>query len=54
MSNDDLDLVLGEVNGVLRQCGQRDGVDAIVCDAQVHSAKKVFRADQIQLVGRWD
>lgn len=52
MSEEDLAKVLGEVNGVLKQCGQRDGVDAIVCDAQVHSARKVFRADQIQLAGR--
>lgn len=52
MSGDDLALVLGEVNGVLKQCGQRDGVEAIVCDAMVHSVKKVFRADQIALAGR--
>ena len=52
MSEDDLATVLGEVNGVLRQCGQKDGVEAIVCDAQVHSVKKVFRADQIALAGR--
>ncbi len=52
MSNDDLAMVLGEVNGVLKQCGQRQGVDAIVCDAAVHSAKRVFKADQITIAGR--
>lgn len=52
MSGDDLAAVLGEVNGVLRQCGQKEGVEAIVCDAEVHSVKKVFRADQITLAGR--
>lgn len=52
MSNDDLALVLGEVNGVLKQCGQKQGVDAIVCDAAVHSAKRVFKADQITIAGR--
>lgn len=52
MSNDDLAMVLGEVNSVLKQCGQKQGVDAIVCDAAVHSAKRVFKADQITLAGR--
>jgi predicted metal-dependent peptidase len=52
MSNDDLALVLGEISGVLRQCGQKNGVDAIVCDAAVHSAKRVFKADQITIAGR--
>lgn len=52
MSNDDLATVLGEVNGVLKQCGQKQGVDAIVCDAAVHSAKRVFKADQITIAGR--
>lgn len=52
VSNDDLAIALGEVNGVLKQCGQKQGVEAIVCDAAVHSAKRVFRADQIRLGGR--
>lgn len=52
MSEDDLAKVLGEVNGVLKQCGQKDGVEAIVCDAAVHSVKRVFKADQIRLAGR--
>jgi predicted metal-dependent peptidase len=52
MSDDDMAAVLGEVNGVLRQCGQRDGVEAIVCDAEVHSVKRVFSAQQIVLAGR--
>lgn len=52
MSKDDLAKVLGEVNGVLKQCGQREGVEAIVCDAQVHSVRRVFRAEQIKLAGR--
>lgn len=51
-SDDDLAAALGEVNGVLRQCGQRQGVEAIVCDAEVHSVKKVFSAKQIKLAGR--
>ena len=52
MSNDDLAMVLGEINGVLKQCGQKTGVDAIVCDAHVHSAKRVFKAEQIVIEGR--
>lgn len=52
MSDDDLSMVLGEVNGVLAQCGQRDGVEAIVCDARVHSVKRVFNAKQIVMAGR--
>lgn len=52
MSDNDLAMVLGEVNGVLKQCGQRTGVDAIVCDATVHSARRVFKADQIVMAGR--
>jgi len=52
MSDDDMAVVLGEINGVLRQCGQKDGVEAIVCDAQVHSVKRVFNARQIVLAGR--
>ena len=51
-SDEDIATALGEVNGVLRQCGQKNGVEAIVCDAQVHSAKKVFSAKQIKLAGR--
>lgn len=52
MSNDDLATVLGEVNGILKQCGQQDGVEAIVCDAAVHSAKRVFKAERIMIQGR--
>jgi len=52
MSNDDIATVLGEVNGVLKQCGASGGVDAIVCDAAVHGAKRVFKAEQIVIAGR--
>lgn len=46
-----LDAAMAEVNGVLKACGQKEGVRAIVCDANVKSAKRVFRAEQIQLAG---
>lgn len=52
MSNEDLATVLGEINGVLKQCGQKNGVEAIVCDAAVHSARRVFKAEQIIIEGR--
>jgi len=47
-----LSAALGEVASVLKQCGQKDGVTAIVCDAAVDFAKRVYRADQIQVSGR--
>lgn len=51
MGNDRLDKAITEVGGVLKAMGQKDGVEAIVCDAAVASAKKVFRAEQIELGG---
>jgi predicted metal-dependent peptidase len=51
MGDDELADVLSEVAGVLKQCGQKDGVQAIVCDAAIHSARRVFRAEQISLKG---
>lgn len=52
MSDEDIATVLGEINGVLKQCGTRNGVDAIVCDAAVHGAQRVFKAEQIKISGR--
>lgn len=51
MGSELLDKALAEVNGVLKQCGQKEGVRAIVCDADVKSAKRVFKAEQIEMAG---
>ena len=51
MGQDRLDKAVAEVAGVLKAMGQKDGVHAICVDAAVASAKKVFKADQIELAG---
>ena len=52
VSDADLSVALGEVASVLRQCGQRDGVSAIVCDAGVGFAKRITDARKIEVIGR--
>lgn len=51
MGTDRLEKAMAEVAGILKSLGQREGVDAIVCDAAVAGAKKVFKANQIELTG---
>lgn len=51
MGQEALSTVLGEVNGILKAAGAQDGVDCIVCDADVKSAARVFKAEQIKLTG---
>lgn len=52
MGSDDLNAALAEIRGVLRSCGTASaGVRVYVTDHHVHSAKKVFRVEQIQLKG---
>lgn len=42
---------IAEVQGILKKCGLKDGLSAIVCDASVKSAKKVFNVKDIVLSG---
>ena len=50
MSEKELARCLGEINGVLAACGLT-GLRVFVTDHAVHSARKVFDASQIELVG---
>jgi predicted metal-dependent peptidase len=50
MSEKDLAEVLGEVNGILKTAGAA-GVDVLVADADVKSAKRVFKPSQIDMTG---
>jgi predicted metal-dependent peptidase len=50
MSEKDLAECLGEINGILKSAGAV-GVDILVADADVKSAKRVFKASQIELSG---
>lgn len=52
MGSKELSSAMTEIRGVLRACGQTpQGVRVYVTDAHIHSAKKVFRVDQIELKG---
>jgi predicted metal-dependent peptidase len=51
MGEDTLASALGEVNGILKACGQKDSMRVISCDAAVHTSRKVFRASQVELHG---
>lgn len=43
--------VLGEVAGILRAAGQREGVTVLAVDAAVQSSRRVFRPQQVSLCG---
>lgn len=51
MSDKMLARALAETAGVLKACGLREGVTVLTVDAAVGFAKKVFRADQIEMIG---
>jgi predicted metal-dependent peptidase len=52
MSDDDLAAAIAEVAGVLREVGLRgDRVTVLSCDAAVGVARRVARAEEIELVG---
>ena len=42
---------LVEVGGVLRAAGQRDGLRILTCDTAATPAKRVWRPEQIELIG---
>lgn len=44
--------VLGEVRGILASTGLRDGVRVLSVDAAVHATRRVFRPEQVEIVGR--
>lgn len=46
-----IDMCLGHVTKIIKATGMQDGVSVLCCDSRVHSAKQVFRAEQIQLFG---
>lgn len=50
MGEKDLAECLGEINGILRTAGAK-GIDVLVADADVKGAKRVFKAEQVSLVG---
>jgi predicted metal-dependent peptidase len=52
MQEDQLAQVVAEVDGILRAVGVRsEGVRVLACDADVHSAKRVRHAGQVELLG---
>ena len=51
ISGDALTSAMSEINGILKSCGVQRGVPVYVTDAAVHSAKKVFSVNQIELTG---
>lgn len=51
MSGKELERAVTEVGGILKSCGKREGVSVLSVDAAVHSAKKVFSKNQIELMG---
>lgn len=46
-----LSQALGEVAGVLKAVGQREGVHVLAVDAAVHACRRVFRPEQVALAG---
>jgi len=51
ISDDTLTSAMSEINGILKSCGVQRGVPVYVTDAAVHSAKKIFSVNQIELTG---
>lgn len=51
MSEGALGEALSELSGILKALPRQDGVRVYSCDAAVHNCKKVFRADQVELLG---
>ncbi len=51
VSDEMLSQALAEIRGVLKAVGQGEGAHVLSCDAAVHSCRRVFRPDQIQLAG---
>ncbi len=51
MSEHELAIAVTEVGGILKKIGLRDGLTVIPVDAAVHSCKRVFTPNQIQLAG---
>ncbi|MBI3978913.1 MAG: hypothetical protein HY331_12070 [Chloroflexi bacterium] len=46
-----IEQALGEVGGILRAAGQREGVTVLAVDSAVHACRRVFRVSQVQLSG---
>jgi predicted metal-dependent peptidase len=46
-----LGLALAEVGGILRACGVKDGVRVLSVDAAVHASQRVWRPEQVELLG---
>ena len=46
-----LGCALAEIGGILRMAGVRDGVHVLAVDAAVQATRRVWRVDQVELVG---
>ncbi|MDE3724685.1 VWA-like domain-containing protein [Nocardiopsis sp. N85] len=52
MGQDDLAAALAEISGVLKEVGVgKERVSVLACDADVHAARRVTSADQVELLG---
>lgn len=51
MGEEELSQGLAEVKGVMDCLGRSQGVDVLSCDADIHTCRRIFRADQVELVG---
>jgi predicted metal-dependent peptidase len=51
MSQPELGTALAQINLILQSCGAREGLVVLAVDATVHATKRVFRANEVQLIG---
>lgn len=51
MTNDMIHRAVAEVGAILRAAGQREAIEVLAVDAAVHDCRRVFRADQVRLIG---
>lgn len=51
MSEQDLAEAVSEVSGVLRALPRSESVRVLAADTQIHAVRRVFRSDQIELLG---
>lgn len=46
-----LSQALAEIAGILKSLGQKEGIHVLAVDAVVHDCRRVFRPEQVQLLG---
>jgi len=46
-----INAAMSEIQGILSQIGQKDGLNVLSCDSAVHTAKRVFNMKQVKPLG---